>query len=225
MELIMSANSAALRARTNMIEGQLRPNKVTDVRLLDAVAAVPREAFVPDEVKSVAYIDEKISLGDGRWLMEPMVLVRLIQALEISPSDKVLDIGAGTGYAAAILSKLAAGVTVIEELPALSYIAMANLQKLGCDNAEVITNPLAAGYPKNAPYEAILVEGSVDAVPESVLNQLAEGGRLAAVRMGKGMVGEATLWRRTGGALSVQSLFDAGVPMLPGFSAPKGFAF
>lgn len=221
----MSATTVALRARTNMIEGQLRPNKVTDLRLLEAVADVPREAFVPDEAKAVAYVDEKINLGEGRCLIEPMVLARLVQALEIRPSDSVLDIGAGTGYAAAILSKLAEKVTVVEEIPAFSYIAMSQLQKQGCDNATVITNPLAAGYPKQAPYDAILIEGGVNVVPEALLAQVAEGGRLVAVLMGKGPVGQATLWRRLGGSVSVQPLFDAGVTVLPGFASPGGFVF
>ena len=221
----MSSLTAAQRQRTNMIEGQLRPNKVTDPLLLDVVAEVPREEFVPEEFKAVAYVDEAIDIGNGRSLMEPMVLVRLIQALEIKPDEIVLDIGAGTGYAAAILSRLAGTVVVVEEIPALSYIAMAQLQKLGRDNVAVITNPLAAGYATHAPYDAILVEGGVQEVPESLLAQINEGGRLVAVEYGKGPMGQAKLWQRTGGVLSARPLFDAGVDLLPGFAAKPGFVF
>lgn len=221
----MSNTSAALRARTNMIEGQLRPNKVTDTRLLEAMAEVPREAFVPEELRNVAYVDEKIDLGNGRCLIEPMVLAHMIQALELKPSDIVLDIGASTGYAAAILATLAATVVVVEEIPALSYIAMAQLQKLGRDNAAVITNPLASGYAKQAPYDAILVEGSVEVMPDVILGQIGEGGRLVAIEQGKGGMGQARLWQRIGGAITSRPLFDAGVPLLPGFARKPGFVF
>ena len=221
----MSNTTAALRQRTNMIEGQLRPNKVIDQRLLDVLAEVPREAFVPEEFKTVAYVDEAIDLGNGRSLIEPMVLARLIQALEIKPDDIVLDIGAGTGYAAALLAKLAGTVVVVEEIPALSYIAMAQLQKLGRDNVAVVTNLLAAGYPKQAPYNAILIEGAVETVPAGILEQIAEGGRLVAVESDKGPVGQATLWQRVGGVVSSRPLFDAGVKVLPGFAARAGFVF
>lgn len=221
----MSSHTAALQQRTNMIEGQLRPNKVTDDRLLEVMAEVPREAFVPEEFRAVAYVDEAVDLGNCRSLMEPMVLARLIQALEIRPDDVVLDIGAGTGYAASILARLAATVVVIEEIPALSYIAMAQLQKLGRDNVAVITNPLAAGYSKQAPYNAILVEGGVHAIPEGLLAQIAEGGRLVAVQMGRGPIGQAKLWQKTGGVVAERPLFDAGVALLPGFSGKPGFVF
>lgn len=219
-------NSAAQQlARTNMIEGQIRPNKVTDDRLLEALAEVPRESFVPEGNAAVAYVDEKIALGNDRYLMEPMVLARLIQALEIKPDDVVLEIGAGTGYAAALLSKLATTVVVVEEIPALSYIAMAQLQKLGRDNVAVITNPLVAGYPKQAPYDAILIAGGVSVMPEGILAQIAEGGRLVAVEMGKGPMGQAKLWQRVGGVISSRPLFDAGIEILPGFAPKPGFVF
>lgn len=213
------------QARLNMVEGQIRPNKVTDMRLIEAMSDVPREVFVPEAARGVAYVDENISLGNGRYLIEPMVLARMIQALTVKSSDVVLDIGAGTGYAAAVLARLAATVVAIEDVPPLAYSAMGFLQKLAVDNVVVITSPLVAGHPKQAPYDVILVEGAVATMPEALLAQLSDGGRLIAVEAGRRGVGQATLWQRHGETFSSQALFDAGVPVLPGFEAKPSFVF
>jgi protein-L-isoaspartate(D-aspartate) O-methyltransferase len=214
------------RARVNMVESQLRPNKVTDERLVEAMGAVPRELFVPEAARDVAYIDDSLPLGNGRFLIEPMVLGRMIQSLEVKPEDSILDIGAGTGYAAAVLSRLGAAVVAVEDLPPLAYAAINTLQKLAVSNVTVIANALAAGYPKQAPYNVILVEGAVEVMPEALLAQLADGGRLIAVEAGKrGLGGQAKLWGRCGGIVSSRPLFDANLPLLSGFVAKLGFVF
>lgn len=217
--------AAFAQARTNMIDCQLRPNKVTDDRLLDAVNTVPREAFLPDDLRNVAYIDQSISLGNGRYMFEPMVLARLIQALELKSTDFVLDIGAATGYAAALLSRLVTTVVVLEEQAPLAYTAIAQLQKLGCDNTAVITTAMGSGYAKQAPYDAILVEGGVEVISDELLAQLNDGGRLVAVALKKGHLGCAKLWRKQGNVISETVLFDASAHLLPGFEAKKGFSF
>lgn len=213
------------RARQSMIDGQLRPNRVTDDRLLEAMATLPREQFVPDAARGIAYVDECVDLGNCRFMLEPMVLARLVQELAIKPTDIVLDIGAGTGYGTAVLSRLAATVVAVEEEVALAYAATTNLQKTGCDNTVVVTNKLAAGYAKQAPYDVILIEGGVTKIPEDLTAQLAEGGRMAAVEMSKGPMGQAKLWQRSAGVVSGHILFDAGVALLPGFAPAPGFVF
>ncbi len=211
--------------RSAMVDCQLRTNKVTDPRVIEAFSAVPRELFVSEARRSIAYVDEDLELGEGRYLMEPMVLARLIQAAEIQPGDIVLDIGCGTGYASAVLARLADTVVALEESPALAERAGAILSELGVDNAVVVEGPLVAGYPKQAPYNAILMGGSVSRVPEAISEQLGEGGRLVAVAKKGPGIGVARLMQRSGRNTSSRRLFDAAVPFLPGFAEEPGFVF
>ncbi len=211
-------------ARRNMVDGQLKPNKVIDPRLLKAMGAVSREAFVPGSHRAVAYVDEDIPLGGGRYLMEPMVLARLLQAAEVAPSEVVLDIGGGTGYAAAVLAELGATVIALEADAGLSARAGEALKGQGYDAVVVVTGALAEGYAKHAPYDAILLEGLVDEVPQAILDQLGEGGRLLAV-VSEGEVGKASLFQRRGGRIGRRVLFDAAVQRLPGFQRAPRFAF
>lgn len=212
-------------ARLNMVESQLRTNKVTDAALLSAFEEVPRERFLPEALRGIAYIDEDLSLGGGRYLMEPMVLARLLQAAHPGPEDMVLDVGCGPGYAAAILARLAGTVVALECDPELAASANRNLSDLGIDNAVVVEGALGAGYAKQAPYNVILVQGTVAEVPAVLADQLAEGGRLVTIVRDRAGIGRATLVQRSGGVVSGRVLFDASVPALPGFEPEPGFVF
>jgi protein-L-isoaspartate(D-aspartate) O-methyltransferase len=211
-------------ARRNMVDNQIRPNKVTSLPLIQALLDVPRECFVPLQARAVAYVDDDVPLGGGRWLMEPMLFARLVQSAEITPSDVVLDIGAVTGYGAAVLSKLAGTVVALEQAGPLSETLSANLDALGLDNVAAIEGDLVAGCPKQGPFDVILFEGAVHDVPAAISEQLAEGGRLVAV-IDKSGAGQAVLMMRRHGALSRRVLFDAATPALPGFAPQPSFVF
>ena len=207
-----------------MVDNQIRPNKVTSIPLIQALLKVPRERFVPQAARGVAYVDDDAPLGGGRWLMEPMLFARLVQSAEIKPSDIVLDVGAVTGYGAAVLSKIASTVVALEEDGALAKMLSANLDALGLDNVAAIEGKLVAGCPNQGPFDVILFEGAVHDVPTGIADQLAEGGRLVAV-LDKGGVGQAVLIVRRNGALSRRVLFDAATPLLPGFAPQPTFVF
>ncbi len=212
-------------ARLNMVESQLRTNKVTDLRLLNAFKTVPRELFVPEPLRGIAYIDEDVALSGGRFVMEPRVLARLLQAAQPEPEDVALDLGCGSGYATAILSRLVATVVALEDDAALAAAANRTLDKLEIDNAVVVEGRLTEGYPKQAPYNVILLGGAVAEVPAAIADQLAEGGRLVTVVSAGPGLGRATLMRRDGGVISSRILYDAALPVLPGFEAEPGFVF
>ncbi len=212
-------------ARLNMVENQIRTNRVTDERLLAAITEVPRERFVPKRLQGNAYVDQDLALGDGRYLMEPVVFARLLQAAAIGPGDVVLDIGCGTGYSTAVLGKLAGTVVALESDAALAKEAIEALTELDVDNTAVVEGPLDEGYPRQAPYDVIVLGGSVDAVPDAITDQLVDGGRLVAVVNVAPSVGNIEVIRRLHGGLSRRQLFDATVPVLPGFAAEHGFVF
>ncbi len=212
-------------ARLNMVESQLRTNRVTDLALLGAFETVPRERFVPEPLRGIAYVDEDVPLGGGRFVMEPMVLARLLQAALPGPDDIALDIGCGTGYGTAILSRLAATVVALESDATLAAAANQALDGLEFDNAVVVEGQLTEGYPKQAPYNVILLSGAVAEVPPAIGEQLAEGGRLVAVVAAGTGLGRATLMQRDGGVISSRVLHDAALPVLPGFETEPGFVF
>jgi protein-L-isoaspartate(D-aspartate) O-methyltransferase len=212
-------------ARTRMIDSQLRPNRVSDDRVLNAFASVQRELFVPEHLKSVAYIDEDLPLGGGRYLMEPMVSARMLQEAAIERADAVLIIGAGTGYEAAVTAMLTRNVFAVEEDPELARRARAALVEHAIASVNIVEAPLRDGYRPRAPYEVIVFAGAVADIPAEIAAQLAEEGRmLAVVKSGSGM-GRATLTTRTGGVLARRVIFDAATPLLPGFAPKPSFVF
>ena len=223
----MNADFSELRVK--MVDGQLRTTDVTNLRLLSAMLEAPRVAFVPESRKALAYIDENILSSDqgartARYLMKPSPLGKLIQLAEVGPGDKVLDVGAGTGYSAAVLSRLARSVIALECDNSLADKAAATLAGLGCANVSVVRGPLQAGYKEGAPFDAILVGGSVDELPETLLEQLAEGGRLVVVE-GRGNAGAARIYLKSNGIATGRRVFNAAVKPLPGFERAPAFEF
>lgn len=211
--------------RRHMVDSQLRTNKVTDPALLEAMGAVPRERFVTAAQRGIAYIDVDLAIGNGRALLEPMVFARLLQSAGIGPRDVVLDIGCATGYSTAVVARLAKTVIGLESEAALAGEASAALAELGVVNAMVMSGPLEKGWPRQAPYDAIIVEGAVDELPEDLLAQLGEGGRLVAVIRDSDGVGRATMVARRAGILSRRALFDAASAPLAGFRRRPTFVF
>jgi protein-L-isoaspartate(D-aspartate) O-methyltransferase len=212
-------------ARLNMVDSQVRPNKVSDPAILEAMLFVPRERFVPAELRGIAYVDEDIPLGGGRYLMEPMVLGRLLQVAAIAPDDVVLDVGCGSGYASAVMARLARKIVALEEDPALARQAAARVAELAVSNVAIVEGKLAAGCPARAPYNVILLNGAVAAIPPAISGQLANGGRLVAVMQGTSGMGKAVLMTRVADSFGQRIVFDAATPMLPGFAAQPGFVF
>ncbi len=211
-------------ARARMVELQLRPNAITDAGVLDAMASVAREDFVPAERRSLAYMDGDVAVAGGRYLMEPMVFGRLLQLAEIGPSDRVLDIGCATGYGAAVLARVAKTVVAIDQDKPLAEEAAQLLRQQGAGNVTVENRPHADGDAVHGPYDAIILEGRVPIVPEKLFEQLKEGGRLVAV-VGNADLARAMLYRRNG-SIGSYAAFDASVQQLPGIVEPKpGFVF
>jgi protein-L-isoaspartate(D-aspartate) O-methyltransferase len=214
------------KVRMNMVDSQIRPNKVTDPAVLNAFLEVPRELFVPEALRGAAYIDEDLPVARQRFLMEPMVLARLVQAAVVRSTDQVLNISGGVGYDAAILGRLSRSVVAVEADAALAEGARSALVACRAGNVTVVAGDPTKGHAAQAPYDVILFSGAVSEVPEALIQQLTEGGRLVAVeKTGEGAVGQAVLIERVPGGVSRRVLFDAAIPELPGFEPAPAFVF
>lgn len=211
-------------ARANMVAGQILTDHVHDTAVLGAMGAVMRERFVPANVATAAYADVETPLANGRALLMPVALARLLQMARVGGQDLVLDVGCATGYSTAVLAQLAGSVVALESDPELAARAGETLSALGVDNAAVVQGPLEAGYAAEAPYDVIFLNGSVETVPEALVEQLAPGGRLVAI-VGTGQVGRATRVTRQGAIIGSREVFDASATPLPGFSTEIGFVF
>ncbi|MBL4638916.1 MAG: protein-L-isoaspartate O-methyltransferase [Kordiimonadaceae bacterium] len=211
-------------ARTHMIDCQLRPNGVNDERILSAIDDVPREKFVPKAKRAIAYVDEDLEIAAGRYLIEPITFGRLLVAANIQATDVVLDIGCASGYSSAVIAGLADAVVALEENEELASTAEKKLAAQDIMNVAVIKGELADGVAKQGPFDVIFLGGAVDAVPEKLIKQLKEGGRLVCVKV-EGGVGRAHIIEMTDGEASGRNLYDANVQALPGFSSDVGFVF
>jgi protein-L-isoaspartate(D-aspartate) O-methyltransferase len=212
-------------ARYTMVQNQIRTNRVTDALIIAAMSDLPRERFLRDASQGIAYVDENVPLGGGRYLIEPLVTALLLQAAEIDADDVVLDVGCGTGYSSAIVAGMASTVVARESDPDLAARAAANFAELGLNTVSVVVGPLREGWPAQAPYDAIVFSGAVSAIPPAITEQLAEGGRMVAVVAAEKGIGRGTLFLHMGGTVSRRPLFDASVPLLPGFALEPTFRF
>ena len=211
-------------ARRMMVDGQIRTADVTNPDLIEAMLTVPRERFVPAALAEQAYRDGDIAIAAQRVLLRPMVLAKLLQAARVTSTDRVLDVGCGTGSCAAVLARLAGAVIGLEQDEALAARAREVLAAIGAGNVSVVTGPLTAGWPAAAPYDLVLLSGSTEVVPETLGAQLKPDGRLACI-FGRGPTGKAMIYRLIEGQLVGRPAFDAAAPVLPGFVAPPAFVF
>jgi protein-L-isoaspartate(D-aspartate) O-methyltransferase len=209
--------------RVMMVDTQVRPSDVTKFPVIAALLAVPRERFVPPALREAAYAGENLPLGPGRVVLEPRTFAKMLDALDLGPNDLVLHVGAGLGYGPAVIARLAAAVIAVESDPDLAAEAEAALAAEGADGAVVVTGPLEAGAAAHGPYDAILIEGGVELVPDALLDQLKDGGRIAALFM-NGPLGEVRIGRKAGGRVGWRLAFNAAAPVLPGFAAAREFA-
>jgi protein-L-isoaspartate(D-aspartate) O-methyltransferase len=212
-------------SRFNMVEGQIKTNRVTDPYVIDAMAEVPRESFVPISKKGFAYIDDALEVAKGRFLIEPLVLARMLDAAALSEDDVVLDIGCTTGYSTAVIAKIVNTVVAVESDAELAKLATSTLNSLGIDNAIVVNADLKDGYPKQGPYNVIVFNGAITEIPQNIKDQLAEGGRLLVITQGTSSMSTVSVYTRNNRIFSKRDIMEAGVSVLPGFEIEKGFTF
>jgi protein-L-isoaspartate(D-aspartate) O-methyltransferase len=212
-------------ARKQMVDSQVRTNDVTDLRIQAALESVPRERFLPAELRAQSYVDREVPYAPGRSLITARDFAKLLQAADIRPGDLVLDIGCGAGYSAAIAARLGEMVVAVESDEALATKAQETLNSLDVVNAAVVTGDLAAGAAKQGPFDVIMIAMAIEVEPEALLKQLKEGGRLAAI-LREGGVAKGFVWKRAGAAFGRTAVFDAAArTVLPGFTRPKAFIF
>jgi protein-L-isoaspartate(D-aspartate) O-methyltransferase len=207
-------------ARRHMVDGQVRTADVADLRVISAMLEVPREQFVPPAAASLAYLDHDLAVGGGgRCLLKPMVLAKLLNAADLSGTDRVLDVGCATGYAAAVLAHIVGEVIALEQDAGLAKAAQASLP-----NVSVVSGPLVNGWAPGGPYDLILLEGTTEVEPQAFCSQLKDGGRLVCI-LGAAPNAKAMLYRRSGDEMAGRAIFDAAAAPLPGFAKVPVFAF
>lgn len=211
------------RRRTMMVDTQVRPSDVTKFPIIDAMLTVPRELFVPVDRREIAYMGEHVGMGGGRVILDPRTLAKMLEAANIQNDEMVLDIGSGLGYSAAVAAHIAEAVIAVEDSAGRVRDAENALAEAGIDNVAVVEGVLAEGALKSAPYDVILIQGAVETVPQGLIDQLKEGGRIVAIFM-TGALGAVRVGYRIDGAVSWRFAFNASAPLLPGFEAAKAFA-
>ena len=208
--------------RTMMVDTQVRPNDVTSYPVIEAMLNVPREQFVPDSRRDVAYAGENLELAPGRVLLEPRTLGKMIDILDLQNSDLVLDIGCGFGYSAAVMARIAEAVVAVEDDADMATQAEARLAAQDVFNVAVVQGALNAGWAGQAPYDAILIEGAIEEIPAAITDQLNEGGRIIAL-FREGHLGVVKFGRKLDGRINWRFAFHADAPVLPGFAQLRGF--
>ena len=209
--------------RTMMVDTQVRPNDVTKYPVIDAMLTIAREDFVPDSRRAIAYCGENLDIGEGRVLLEPRTLAKLVDALDIRLTDLVLDVGCGYGYSSAVIARMAEAVVALEENEMMATEAEQRLAAAGVDNVAVLQGPLNQGCADQAPYDAILIGGGVEQVPAVIIDQLKDGGRIGTL-FHQGGLGVARIGRKFSGSITWRYAFNAHAPLLPGFVAERGFS-
>ncbi|SEI75028.1 protein-L-isoaspartate(D-aspartate) O-methyltransferase [Pseudooceanicola nitratireducens] len=208
--------------RVMMVDNQIRPSDVTKFPIIDAMLAVPRENFVPGDKKEAAYLGENIDLGQGRVVLEPRTLAKMLDTVDIQPDELVLDLGAGSGYSAAVMARMAEAVIAVEEDTALIADAEQALTAAGADNVVLVEGKLTEGAGEHGPYDVIVVEGAVEHLPEGITDQLRDGGRIIAL-FAEGRLGVVRVGYRIDGKMTWRFAFNAGAPVLPGFEKHQAF--
>ena len=208
--------------RTMMVDTQVRPNDVTKYPVIAAMLDIPREDFVPDARRDVAYVGENVDLGHGRVLLEPRTLAKMVDALDVQPTDLVLDIGCGFGYSAAVLGRMAQAVVAVEQDADMAAAAIQRLAATGADNVIALQGKLAEGHAAQAPYDAILIGGAIEELPDAIAAQLAEGGRIIAL-FDEGNLGVVRRGTKLDGRIDWRFAFNAAAPLLPGFVKQREF--
>lgn len=208
--------------RIMMVDTQVRPSDVTKFPIIEAMLSVPRERFVPDAARETAYMGEHVPLGGGRVVLDPRILAKMLDVLNIQRDELVLDVGCGLGYSAAVISRMAEAVIALEEDESLAHDAEAELSANDADNVAVVTDPLVGGAPKHGPYDVIVIQGGVQIVPDAILAQLKEGGRIGCLYV-EGALGTCRVGLKVAGQISWRDTFNATAPVLPGFSRAPAF--